>query len=82
MPEVVASAPPTDEAEADAAKSLPKLPVQRTEFGVDVGGANSVGGLRALWRGLLSRGRTRRCELAADHRINSVAACARCGGDF
>ena len=28
-------------------------PVQRTEFGVDVGGANSVGGLRALWRGLL-----------------------------
>ena len=34
-------------------KSLPKLPVQRTEFGIDVGGANSVGGLRALWRGLL-----------------------------
>jgi hypothetical protein len=27
--------------------------VQRTEFAVDVGGANSVGGLRALWRGLL-----------------------------
>ena len=27
--------------------------MQRTEFGVDVGGANSVGGLRALWRGLL-----------------------------
>ena len=53
MPEVVASAPPTDDAESDAAKSLPKLPVQRTEFGVDVGGANSVGGLRALWRGLL-----------------------------
>jgi hypothetical protein len=53
MPEVMASASPTDEAESDAAKSLPKLPVQRTEFGVDVGGANSVGGLRALWRGLL-----------------------------
>ena len=29
------------------------LAVKRTEFGVDVGGANSVGGLRALWRGLL-----------------------------
>ena len=29
----------------------PKL--QRTEFGVDVGGANSIDGLRALWRGLL-----------------------------
>jgi hypothetical protein len=27
--------------------------VQRTEFAVDVGGANSVGGLRALWLGLL-----------------------------
>ena len=39
--------------ESEAAKSLPRLPVQRTEFGVDVGGANSVGGLRALWRGLL-----------------------------
>ena len=53
MPEVVALAAPTDDAEADGTKSLPKLPVQRTEFGVDVGGANSVGGLRALWRGLL-----------------------------
>ena len=31
----------------------PKVAVLRTEFGVDVGGANSVGGLRALWRGLL-----------------------------
>jgi hypothetical protein len=27
--------------------------VQRTEFAVDVGGANSVSGLRALWHGLL-----------------------------
>jgi hypothetical protein len=52
MPEVVAAASPSDGAEPDAA-SLPKLAVQRTEFGVDLGGANSVGGLRALWRGLL-----------------------------
>jgi hypothetical protein len=29
------------------------LAVKHTEFAVDVGGANSVGGLRALWRGLL-----------------------------
>ena len=50
IPEVVAAAPSTDDAEADA-DVLPKI--QRTEFGVDVGGANSVGGLRALWRGLL-----------------------------
>jgi hypothetical protein len=48
IPEVVASATPA--AEPDDA---PRLAVQRTEFGVDVGGANSVGGLRALWRGLL-----------------------------
>ena len=31
----------------------PKVEVQKTEFAVDVGGANSLGGLRALWRGLL-----------------------------
>jgi len=47
MPDVVASVGADAEAEAIAPK------IQRTEFGVDVGGANSVGGLRALWRGLL-----------------------------
>jgi hypothetical protein len=52
-PEVVASAPSGDEAEADASPAAPNLAVQRTEFGVDVGGANSLNGLRALWRGLL-----------------------------
>ena len=53
IPEVVASAPAaaTDE-EADEA-TLPKVAIQRTEFGVDLGSANSVNGLRALWRGLL-----------------------------
>ena len=53
IPEVVATAPAaaTDE-EADEA-TLPKVAVQRTEFGVDLGSANSVNGLRALWRGLL-----------------------------
>jgi hypothetical protein len=49
MPPVVASVAPSDEAEA----SSPGFAVRRTEFGVDVGGANSVAGLRALWRGLL-----------------------------
>jgi hypothetical protein len=54
-PEVVASAPPADSAKPDAveAATTPQLEVQRTEFAVDVGGANSVSGLRALWRGLL-----------------------------
>jgi hypothetical protein len=32
-----------------------KLPVQRTDFAVDLGSANSVNGLRALWRGLRSK---------------------------
>ena len=49
IPDVVASV--ATDAEPDA--TAPKFAVQRTEFGVDVGGANSVGGLRALWRGLM-----------------------------
>ncbi len=51
-PDVVASVSPAAE-QADASENAPKLPIQRTEFAVDVGGANSLGGLRALWRGLL-----------------------------
>jgi hypothetical protein len=50
IPEVVATAPSASE-EDDS--SAPKVALQRTEFGVDVGSANSVNGLRALWRGLL-----------------------------
>ena len=54
MPEVVAAASAADDAEADTSQAAtPKLAVQRTEFGVDVGSANSLPGLRALWRGLL-----------------------------
>jgi len=54
MPEVVASAPVADDAEPEAAQATPdNVAVQRTEFGVDVGSANSIAGLRALWRGLL-----------------------------
>jgi hypothetical protein len=55
IPEVVvASTSPAEEAaESDSASAAPKLAVQRTEFGIDVGGANSLPGLRALWRGLL-----------------------------
>jgi hypothetical protein len=53
-PQTIASVPPATGTEPDAVKAMPpKLSVQRTEFGVDVGGANSIGGLRALWRGLL-----------------------------
>jgi hypothetical protein len=49
---VVSVAPAAAEPDESQA-APPKVAVQRTEFGVDVGGANSVGGLRALWRGLL-----------------------------
>jgi len=52
LPAIVAATPINENVEPDAAEAaLPK--VQRTEFGVDIGGANSVSGLRALWRGLL-----------------------------
>ncbi|SHM03808.1 hypothetical protein SAMN05444159_7511 [Bradyrhizobium lablabi] len=54
MPEVAASTPAADDFGTDAPDAAPaKIAVLRTEFGVDVGGANSVSGLRALWRGLL-----------------------------
>jgi hypothetical protein len=49
-PDVTASTAPTQPDASDAA--LPKAALQRTEFAVDVGSANSIGGLRALWRGL------------------------------
>src|SRR6266446_9947081 len=53
-PEAVASAAPGDNPEPDVSQAAaPQQAVQRTEFGVDVGGANSLNGLRALWRGLL-----------------------------
>lgn len=48
------SAAPQPGREAQGAEAdTPKVAVQRTEFAVDLGGANSVAGLRALWRGLL-----------------------------
>jgi hypothetical protein len=50
VPEVVAAAPPPEPA---LSKASAEIAVQRTEFGVDLGGANSIDGLRALWRALL-----------------------------
>ena len=50
-PEQIASALPDDSEDHDAAAV--KVSVQRTDFAVDLGSANSIGGLRALWRGLL-----------------------------
>ncbi|MCA6113937.1 hypothetical protein J6524_03210 [Bradyrhizobium sp. WSM 1738] len=50
LPDVVAAS--SSDADADDTNA-PMASLQRTEFGVDLGTANSVNGLRALWRGLL-----------------------------
>jgi hypothetical protein len=52
IPDVVAAAPSAADTEADD-EALPKVSLRRTEFGVDLGTANSVNGLRMLWLGLL-----------------------------
>lgn len=52
IPDVVAAAPSPNEEEADD-DGAPKASLRRTEFGVDLGAANSVNGLRLLWQGLL-----------------------------
>lgn len=52
-PEITASVQPAAVTEpAPAAIEAVATPVARTEFGVDIGGANSVDGLRAIWRGM------------------------------
>ena len=51
IPDVVAAVPSANEAEAE--DGAPKASLRRTEFGVDLGTANSVNGLRMLWLGLL-----------------------------
>jgi hypothetical protein len=53
LPEIAAVATKEIPEEADADSAAPELVARRTEFGVDVGTANSIPGLRALWRGLL-----------------------------
>ena len=45
---VAAAAKPPEAAEGEAAA----IAVQQTRFAIDLGGANSVDGLRALWRGV------------------------------
>jgi hypothetical protein len=50
-PQEVAAAPAKDQRADDAAAA--EMAVHHTDFAVDLGSANSVGGLRALWRGLV-----------------------------
>jgi hypothetical protein len=50
------AAPATDAASskpADVSDEAALTPAQKTEFAVDLGSANSINGLRALWRGLV-----------------------------
>ena len=79
---VVAAVPPAgkpDTAKAVAAPPMPpKVEVQKTEFAVEVGGANSVGGLRALWRGLLKS--RSNAPLAALHPIIMIKESNTGGG--
>jgi hypothetical protein len=58
LPAVAAATPPKDQSMPDAPPNAPSGPpsevtIQHTDFAVDLGSANSVGGLRALWRGLV-----------------------------
>jgi hypothetical protein len=52
-PQTIAAVPGMTEPDAAETHAPAAIAVQRTEFGVDLGGANSIDGLRALWRGLL-----------------------------
>jgi hypothetical protein len=53
QPPAAQDAPATTATIAPAGQPAPEVPAARTEFGVDLGGANSVEGLRGLWQGLL-----------------------------
>ncbi|GLR91335.1 hypothetical protein [Bradyrhizobium iriomotense] len=49
----VAAATPTEPEAAESEAPAPAIAVQQTRFAVDLGSANSIGGLRALWQGLI-----------------------------
>jgi hypothetical protein len=62
------AAPPKEQEKKDQEKAVvdadsAKATIQRTEFAVELGGANSIGGLRALWRGLLKSNNAELAEL-------------------
>ena len=52
---VVAS---TAETEVQPSAPPPSVPVQRTEFGIDLGSANSLEGLRTMWQRLIKSNKT------------------------
>lgn len=58
-----ASDKPEDKDQEKAAVAADGAKIQRTEFAVELGGANSIPGLRALWRGLMKSNRAELGEL-------------------
>lgn len=65
-PVAVTAASPLETPQPAAAETdAPKAEVLRTDFAVDLGRASSIGGLRALWRGILKS----KADLAALHPI-------------
>lgn len=54
---------PKDQDKPVASTDAANATIQRTEFAVELGGANSIGGLRALWRGLLKSNNAELAEL-------------------
>jgi len=87
---VAAKPPEATESEA------PAIAVQQTRFAIDLGGANSVDGLRALWRGVTKSnpevaalrpiimikegGNSMQLRLGAGPLINAAAAAKLCAG--
>src|SRR5262249_49030576 len=51
--EVAAAAPATAPEAGESEPPAPAIAVQQTRFAVDIGSASSIGGLRALWQGLI-----------------------------
>jgi hypothetical protein len=49
---VITAAPLTPLPDEEVAAAEPEAPVDRTQFGLDLGGASSMAGLRALWSGV------------------------------
>ncbi|WP_439392221.1 hypothetical protein ACRQ5Q_21215 [Bradyrhizobium sp. PMVTL-01] len=88
----VAPAKPPEAAEAEA----PAIAVQQTRFAIELGGANSIDGLRALWRGVTKSnpevaalrpiimikegGNGMQLRLGAGPLINAAAAAKLCAG--
>ena len=73
---VIQSAPLPDPQPVPQEAFVEEIPVAVADFGVDVGGANSINGLRALWRGLIKSHKTQfdglRPLLAVHERRNGL----------